>query len=216
MNDGKPQPVDLLQRFALRGDELCIGGIPVSLLAERVGSTPFYAYDRALISQRIAELRAALPAEVHLHYAMKANPMPAVVQHVAARVDGLDVASAGELLVALDTGIDPGTISFAGPAKTAAEIRRAVAAGVVINAESVREIDAALEAGRALGVRPKIAIRVNPTFELRGAGMKMGGSAKQFGIDAEAVPAIIRDLDPQAVEFAGLHIFTGSQCLRAE
>src|SRR5690606_32541469 len=153
----------------------------ISLLAERVGRTPFYAYDRAALTARVAALRAQLPATLHLHYAIKANPMPAVVQHLAGLTDGLDVASAQEMMVALDTGTSPECISFAGPGKTPAEIRRAVAAGIVVTAESEAQLELAVAAGEALGVVPRIALRVNPAFELKAAGMKMGGGPKPFG-----------------------------------
>ena len=77
------------------------------MLATRVGQTPFYAYDRSLLKARVQQLRAALPAGIELHYAMKANPMPALVQFMAGLVDGIDVASAGELQVALNAGAGP-------------------------------------------------------------------------------------------------------------
>jgi diaminopimelate decarboxylase len=66
-----------MSQFSSQGSQLMVGGLPLAQLAERVGQTPFYAYDRKLIKQRVAELRAALPASIKLHYAMKANPMPA-------------------------------------------------------------------------------------------------------------------------------------------
>ena len=83
-------------------EALLVGGVPVDRLAERVGSTPFFAYDRAMITERVAAVKAALPERASLAYAVKANPMPAVVQHLAGLVDHLDVASAGELAVALE------------------------------------------------------------------------------------------------------------------
>ena len=82
-----------------------------------MGSTPFFAYDRRLLTERVATLRATLPSGVDLSYAVKANPMPAVVQHLAGLVDSFDVASAGELRTALDTPIRPERVSFAGPGK---------------------------------------------------------------------------------------------------
>jgi diaminopimelate decarboxylase len=201
---------------ALRGDELLIGGIPVTQLAARVGSTPFYAYDRALLRERIAVLRAALPAAVKLHYAMKANPMPAVVQFMAGLVDGIDVASAGELKVALDAGADPAEVSFAGPGKRDPELWQAVASGVLVNVESLRELPVLAEAARALGVPGRVALRVNPDFELKGSGMKMGGGPKQFGVDVEAVPELLDRIGSAGLSFEGFHLFAGSQNLRAE
>ena len=111
-------------QFPVLGNELLVGGIPLTRLAARVGQTPFYAYDRALLTRRVAELRAALPAGIKLHYAMKANPMPAVVTHMAGLVDGIDVASGLELNVALDSGADPREISFAGPGKSDEEPKK--------------------------------------------------------------------------------------------
>jgi diaminopimelate decarboxylase len=205
-----------LDYFPVIDDCLRVGGMPLTRLAERVGTTPFYAYDRRVIAERIASLRECLPAGIQIHYAMKANPMPAVVQLMAGLVDGLDVASMGELKVALDTTMAPQNMSFAGPGKTEAELRRAVAAGITINVESERELETLARLGTAMGVRPIVAIRVNPDFELKSSGMKMSGGAKQFGIDAERVPMILAGLGTLPVNFEGLHIFSGSQNLKPE
>jgi diaminopimelate decarboxylase len=202
--------------FPIADNCLQIGGMPLTQLAERVGSTPFYAYDRRLISERVARLRAALPAELRLHYAIKANPMPAVVQHLAGLVDGFDVASAGELRLALKTAMPPQHISFAGPGKSDRELREAVAAGIVVSLESEHQLERLALAGAAQEVRPKAVVRVNPDFELRASGMKMGGGASQFGVDAERVPAMLARMLELPVEFYGLHIYAGSQNLRAE
>jgi diaminopimelate decarboxylase len=188
----------------------------VSLLAERVGSTPFFAYDRALLSQRVAQVRAALPASVRLHYSIKANPMAALVQHMAGMVDGLDVASAQELRIALDTGCDPAAIAFAGPGKTEAELRQALAAGICINLESLREIDTVARLARELHVTPHVILRINPDFELKSSGMRMGGGAKPFGIDAEQAPAAMTRLAEHGIALLGFHIFSGSQSLKAD
>src|SRR5689334_17760878 len=107
MRDQSPKHAPLVQ-FPVQNDCLQIGGIALTRLAQRVGTTPFYAYDRQKITERIALLRQHLPPEVLLHYAIKANPMPAVVQHLAGLVDGMDVASVGEMKIALDTILPPG------------------------------------------------------------------------------------------------------------
>lgn len=202
--------------FPVVDNVLQVGGMPVTRLAERVGSTPFYAYDRRLISERVAQLRAALPTDIHLHYAIKANPMPAVVQHLATLVDGFDVASGGELKVVLDTIMPPEKISFAGPGKSERELRQAIAAGIVINLESPRELEKIAAIAEQTGIRPKVAVRVNPDFELKSSGMKMSGGPKQFGVDAEQVPALLAQMKNLPVEFFGFHIFCGSQNLKAE
>ena len=86
-----------MDQFRTVDGQLLVGGQSVTRLAERVGQTPFYAYDRALLRDRVATLRQALPASMKLHYAMKANPFAPVVCFMAGLVDGIDVASAGEL-----------------------------------------------------------------------------------------------------------------------
>ncbi|MBP6132611.1 pyridoxal-dependent decarboxylase, exosortase A system-associated [Thauera sp.] len=202
--------------FAIADGELQIAGQPLSRLAARVGRTPFYACDRGAIARRVAELRAALPPAIELHYAMKANPMPAMVGHLARLVDGIDVASAGELQVALDAGADPQHVSFAGPGKRDTELRQAVAAGILVNVESFREIAPLAEAAAALGVPARVAVRVNPDFELKSSGMKMGGGPKPFGVDAEQVPGLLAEISRAGLAFEGFHLFAGSQNLKAE
>jgi diaminopimelate decarboxylase len=212
-----PKPVHAAQTlFPVVDDCLQVGGVAITRLAQRVGSTPFYAYDRALLSERVRHVRAHLPAAVNLHYSMKANPMPALVQHMAGLVDGVDVASGGELRVALDTGMAPAQISFAGPGKSDAELTQAIAAGACIHAESEREIRAVARIGATLGVAPLLVIRVNPDFELKSSGMKMGGGAKQFGIDAEEVPGMLALAAGLGLDVLGFHIFSGSQSLKAD
>ncbi len=198
------------------GGNLLVNGLLLTRLAERVGSTPFYAYDRGLLRARVAELRAALPASVELHYAMKANPMPAVVAFMAGLVNGIDVASAGELKVALDAGANPKDVSFAGPGKRDAELRQALAAGVLVNVESRRELVVLAELQQQLGLRARVALRVNPDFELKGSGMKMGGGPKPFGVDVDQVPALLDLVRAEGLGFEGFHLFAGSQNLRAE
>ena len=212
---GAPRHAPMTQ-FAAADGQLLVGGETLSTLAERVGQTPFFAYDRGLLRRRVAELRTALPAGIRLHYAMKANPMPAVVGLMAQLVDGIDVASAGELKVALDAGADPREISFAGPGKREAELRQAVASRVLLNVESMREVHLLKDIGAQLGIAPRVAVRVNPDFELKGSGMKMGGGPKQFGVDVEVVPAMLDAIEAAGLEFEGFHLFAGSQNLRAD
>jgi diaminopimelate decarboxylase len=197
------------------GGELAIGGKRASDWVAEAGRTPLFVYSRSHLDARVAELRAALPARVGVNYAVKANPLPAVIAHMAPLVDGFDIASSGELALCQAVGIDPRRISFAGPGKRDDELEAAIAAGVTLNCESEGEGARAIAIGQRLGVAPRMAVRVNPSFELKGSGMKMGGGAKQFGVDAERVPALARHLIKEGAEWRGLHIFTGSQTLSA-
>jgi len=207
-----------MNAFPVIDGELQVGGLSLSQLAERAGRTPFYVYDSAQISRRIAELRAALPGAIGIHYAVKANPYAPLLRHMAACVDGFDIASAGELTLALAAGMDPSRISFAGPGKREDELAQAVAAGVLLNAESRREIEALAAIGTRCGKPARIALRINPAFELKGSGMRMGGGPRPFGIDEEEVPALLAELPRfgNSIRFEGFHIFAGSQNLSGE
>ena len=206
----------MIAEFGSVDGQLAVGGMPLDRLTARVGSTPYFAYDRRLLTERIALLRKMMPPGLRLGYAVKANPMPAVVQHLAGLVDALDVASAGEMQTALDTALQAESISFAGPGKTDAEITQAVAAGVTIEMESATELERVIRAGETLGVRPRVAVRVNPDFRVKGSGMRMGGGPQQFGVDAEQAPAVLAALGAADLEFRGIHVFAGSQNLDAE
>jgi diaminopimelate decarboxylase len=205
-----------MNQFAQHGGELLIGGMPLSRLAARVGQTPFYAYDRHALRSRVESLRVVLPREVQLHYAMKANPMPALVAFMANLVDGLDVASGIELRTALNAGGKPRDMSFAGPGKSEAELQQAVAAGVLLNIESLREARVLADIATHTGWAARVAVRVNPDFELKSSGMKMGGGPKQFGVDAEQVPELLAEIGRLGLAFEGFHLFAGSQNLKAE
>jgi diaminopimelate decarboxylase len=205
-----------MSQWPVVDDCLMVGGMPLTRLAQRAGRSPFYAYDRALLTERVGLLRQHLPAQVKLHYAIKANPMPAVVGHMARLVEGLDVASGQELNVALDTGMDPSEISFAGPGKSAGELAQAIAAGILINVESSQEIAVLGRLSHEMNQAARVAVRVNPDFELKSSGMKMGGGPKQFGIDAERVPDALKEIGQRGLAFEGFHIFSGSQNLKAD
>jgi diaminopimelate decarboxylase len=200
---------------ALEG-ELAVGGRKAGEIVAEAGGTPLFVYSRDLLTRRVAELRAAMPKRLAIHYAVKANPYRPLLEHMAGLVDGFDIASGGELAMVTTAGIDPDIVSFAGPGKRDDELGAAIAAGVTLNCESEGEARRALAIGERLGKAPRMAIRVNPSFELRGSGMKMGGGAKPFGIDEERVPALACELIAAGADWRGLHIFSGSQALDAE
>ena len=205
-----------IARFPVGDGCLMIGGTRLTRLAERVGSTPFFAYDRRLLTERIEYLRAHLPERVAVTYAIKANPMPAVVQHLEPIVDGFDVASALEMKTALDTRMPAEFVSFAGPGKTTTELAQAIAAGITIEMESEGEMQRIVSLAEKTGWRPRVAIRVNPDFRVKGSAMRMGGGASQFGVDAERVPSMLKELAGLDLDFQGFHIFAGSQNLHAD
>jgi diaminopimelate decarboxylase len=197
------------------------GSIPYWFDRERMAAvcaapaaTPAFVYDFDVVRKKVAQLRAALPEGVGIHYAMKANPLLEMVSAIVPLVDGIDIASGGELAVATVAGARQ--ISFAGPGKSDAELKAAIVANVTINIESEGEASRALTIAGQLGVTPKLAVRVNPDFSLKGSGMKMGGGAAAFGVDAERVAPLVRSLIAAGVDWRGFHIFAGSQALDSE
>ena len=201
--------------FAALNGELTIDGVPVSELVARAGGTPLFVYSSTMIRSKLAALRAAMPDNLAIHYAVKANPFPPILELLSELVDGFDIASGGELAIVRAAGIDPSLVSFAGPGKRESELEAAISVGVTLNLESETETDRALAIGERLGVVPRLAIRVNPEFDLKGSGMKMGGGAKPFGVDAERVPALAKRILASGAEWRGFHIFAGSQALDA-
>jgi diaminopimelate decarboxylase len=201
--------------FEAEDGMLLIGGRRADALVEEAGDSPLFVYDVAKVAAQIALFRSHFRG-VNLHYAIKANTYAPLLKEVAKLVDGLDVASAGEMEAALASGTDASEISFAGPGKRDDELAAAIAAGVTLNLESEGEAERALAIGRGQGRRPRLAVRVNPDFEIKGSGMRMGGGAKPFGVDAARVPALVRRLIEGGAEWRGFHIFAGSQALAAD
>ena len=193
--------------------QLSIGGEDVETLIARAGDTPLFVYDFSLIRAKIASLKEALPPAVAVHYAIKANPMPELVAAIAPLVDGLDIASEGELRIALAAGAQH--LSFAGPGKRNRELEAAISAGITLNLESEGEAVRALSIAGHLGIAPKLAVRVNPDVDLKGSGMRMGGGAKPFGVDADRAADLVRLILSAGAEWRGFHIFAGSQALSA-
>jgi len=193
---------------------LLAAGVPIETLAEAHG-TPLFLYSAPLVEARVAALRAALPAELRLRYAVKANPMPDLLRLMAGLVDGFDIASQGELDLVRAAGAEGLRIGFAGPGKRDGEIEAAIRAGAVLHVESEGELRRASAIARRLGTRARVALRVNPPFRLRGSGLLLGGGASPFGIDAADVPGVLAAVDPEAADFLGFHIFSGSQVLDA-
>jgi diaminopimelate decarboxylase len=196
--------------------ELAIGGLSATALVEKAGDTPLFVYSAEYLRAKVASLRNAMPSRLAIHYAMKGNPFGPLLELMNGLVDGFDVASGGELELALVAGVDARLISFAGPGKRDRELERAISLGVTLNCESEGEVARAIAIAARLGVTPRLAVRVNPSFDLKGSGMKMGGGAKQFGVDAERVPDLVRHIIAQGAEWRGFHIYAGSQALKAD
>ena len=214
MTVAKAKPVGPVPAgFRSRNGVLLIGDREVTDLAEQAGRTPFFVYSKRMMDDRALALRSVLPDRIKLNYAIKANSFFPVLEHMSNLVDGLDIASGGELEQVRAVGYDMDRVSFAGPGKRDSELELAIAQGVTLNCESEGEAERALAIAARIDRTPRLAVRVNPDFDLKGSGMKMGGGAKPFGIDAERVPALVRRVVSSGAQWRGFHIFTGSQSL---
>jgi len=199
-----------------RDDELRIDGLAATELAERY-DTPLYVFSARALDDRLAAVRAALGARVELLYSIKANPSLAVTGRLRRGGAGAEVASLGELHLALAAGHDAPSLRFAGPGKTEVEIAAAVALGLgTFHVESHDEIDTIAAAATAAHRRVRVAVRVNLPQQLAGARMRMGGRSSRFGIDEDQVPAAIERVGQHPhLDLAGLHVYAGTQCFDA-
>lgn len=247
-----PIPADFT---ASPGGWLELGGFPFECFTQGQ-PTPVFAYDWNVVRRRVERFRAAMPTEVALHYAVKANPWLPILQGMAELVDGFDLASLGELrrlkqaLMSrgdcphgrrpdLDNAANPlGSgkvlespevhdhsnpddlpdfpLSFAGPGKRDEELLAGLENRITFQVESAGELERLMVLAGQAGVRPPLAVRVNPPFGLKGSGMKMGGLASPFGVDHEEVPALVRRIIAVGAEWRGLHVYAGSQSLSAD
>ncbi|OZB36742.1 MAG: hypothetical protein B7X44_04525, partial [Halothiobacillus sp. 15-55-196] len=192
------------------------GTEPLTEWLKRSGqSTPAYVYHLTAIDRQVEAVRALMPADFYLHYAIKANPYPQIIQHLSRQVDGFDCASLAEMQQVVAIAPDKAAqASIAGPAKSDDELIFAISHGILINAESANELTRIRRLAAEKGRRARVALRINPPFELKGSGMKMGGGARPFGIDSEDIPALIRHWQANAsewIDLAGFHLYTGSQ-----
>jgi len=196
------------------GEELLVGGLPISSLTRQYG-TPLFTYDRAVIEHKYAALREALPEGFAISYSVKANPNPAFLRFFLEKGCGLEVASAGEFHQALSAGCPAEKVVFAGPGKTEAELELVIARGIgEIHAESILEIERISAICTKLEVCARLAIRVNPNEEGQGGAMRMGGKPAPFGIDEENLtPVLDRITRDSRLQLRGIHLFVGTQIL---
>lgn len=184
---------------------------------ERFG-TPAYIYLTDAIETRLTELRASLGAWFDVSYAMKCNPNPALLAWLAPRVDLIDVSSGGEFALACAAGWQAQRASFTGPAKRDDELRAVIAGGLgELVIESPREARAADRIAAELGVVQPVLIRLAPDRVPKGFGDHMAGRPSPFGIDIEDAPvALPQILALPNLHVIGLHIYSGTQCLRPD
>jgi diaminopimelate decarboxylase len=196
--------------------QLMIGGYPSDELIAEAGGTPLFVYDNNIVGAQVARFKGAMPDGIGLHYSVTANPYEPLLEFLGRYVDGFRVVSFGELKRLQDARLAGIPINFAGPGKLDAELEAAVKAGATISVESEGEAGRAIRAAGKVGVQPRISVRVTPPFAIEGGSVSIGSRASPFGVDAERVPSLVQGLVEAGVDWRGLHMFAGEQCLDAD
>lgn len=195
---------------------LLIGGQRADELIAETGGTPLFVYDNNIVGSQIVRFRAAMPSGIKLYYSVSANPNSELLQFVGRYAEGFRVVSAGEMQRLKDAELGGIAMTFAGPGKSDLELEMAIASGATISLESRGEAERAIRIAERLGIKPCLAVRVDPPFEICEDGTERAVAPNPFGFDADDAPAVIRDLIDADVDFRGIHIFTGSQWLDAD
>jgi diaminopimelate decarboxylase len=191
-------------------------GIPDEVLgrvAAAVG-TPAYVYDAEALRGTVARLRQALP-EADFFYSMKANPNLSILRLLAGLGMGAEVCSLFEIETCVAAGVAPARMIVVGPAKSDAELARAVSLGVkAVIAESLQEIVRIGAIAARMGRRQRVGLRINPDFHVPGARLSMSGKPTQFGIDEGEIGAAIAAVaGDRHLRLSGLHVYMGTRIL---
>jgi diaminopimelate decarboxylase len=196
--------------------QLLIGGVAAEELVAEAGGTPLFVYDNNIVGAQIAALKAAMPDGLAIYYSVSANPYEPLLNFIGRYVDGFRVVSRGELEHLKRAGLAGIGMTFAGPGKRDDELELGITAGATISVESEGEAERAIQAGERVAVVPKLAVRVNPPFSIDGRAFALGARPTPFGIDAERVPSLVRNLLDAGVDWRGLHIFAAAQSLQED
>ena len=196
--------------------QLLIGGYPAEELVGEAGGTPLFVYDNNIVGAQVARFKGAMADGIGLHYAVTANPYEPLLEFLGKYVDGFRVVSGGELKRLQEAQLAGIPMNFAGPGKLDSELEAAVAAGATISVESEGEAARAISAAGRVGIQPRISVRVTPPFAIEQGRVSIGSRASPFGMDADRVPGLVMGLIEAGVDWRGLHMFAGSQCLDAE
>lgn len=176
-----------------------------------------YVYDLASFSDRVADVTGALPTGARLYYAMKANARPELLARAARDCHGIEIASAGELAKATAAGARH--LVYGGPSKTDSALTAALTANtpLVFNIEGEHELRRLHRLAREHGLVADIALRVNRKAETPPGSHRMTGVPTPFGIDAAAVPRLVRLAgELSGVKLGGLHLHAVSNNLDAD
>lgn len=196
--------------------ELAPGGLPLRELLRRFGS-PLYVFDAATLRARARSVLAAFGPDIGVLYSIKANPSMALARILRDEGCGAEIASLGELEVALAAGFAAEGLRFAGPGKTSEELAAALDRGVgVFHVESESEADDLASLARARSRTAHCAVRVNLTGREHGGRLRMAGAGSRFGVDQDRAFALLQRIHgDRYLSLRGLHAYSGTQCFDA-
>ncbi|OEU47788.1 MAG: diaminopimelate decarboxylase [Desulfobacterales bacterium S3730MH5] len=203
-----------MHHFQYRDNHLFCEGVPVSEIAENVG-TPFYLYSHATLRRHFIAFQKAFEGVSHLIcFSAKSNSNLAVLRLFAGLGGGLDIVSGGELFRGTQAGIRPERIVYSGVGKRVDEIDYAIQTGILMfNVESFQELDLINGCGARLKKKARIALRVNPDVDPRTHPYISTGLKKnKFGLGMEsAAEAYKAATGLSNVEVIGISCHIGSQ-----
>jgi diaminopimelate decarboxylase len=202
-----------MNHFQYRDGVLCAEDVPLTLIAEKVG-TPFYCYSTATLTRHYKVFAAALPPTALIAFSVKANGNVAVIKTLGDLGAGADVVSAGELKKARAAGIPAKRIVFSGVGKTREEMRLALDEGIYqFNVEGEPELEALNDVALGMNARAPVTIRVNPDVDAKThAKITTGTYETKFGVPwsrARSAYALAATLP--GVEIVGVDVHIGSQ-----
>ena len=201
--------------FSAVQSELRISGLPISGLIENFG-TPHYVYDANVIRDAYQSLVVNLPW-FKIFYSIKANPNLAICSLLRSLNAGAEIASSGELKLALETGYSPDRIIYAGPAKTDGELSLAIRTGIAsINVESFSELSRIDRIAKTEGQQANVSLRINALNAEVSTPEVMAGGPSRFGIDEEIVFSEMDISKFTNIKIIGIHVYTASQILDNE
>ena len=180
--------------------------------------TPFYYYDLSILNETLQAIKSQTDKHpnYHVHFAIKANANPRILQIISAAGLGADCVSGGEINMASQTGFAADKIVYAGVGKSDKEIRTALALGIhSFNVESLAELEVINELAKEMGTKAKVSFRINPNVDAHThAKITTGLNENKFGIAMEDMIPAIREAEQLAnVDYVGLHFHIGSQIL---
>lgn len=178
--------------------------------------TPLYVYDLDVLKEKILWLKKSIIPESNLFFSMKANPLPYILKIVYDSGCGVEIASGGELDIALKVGVKSQDIIFSGPGKTDLELEKAIKNGIgMINVESIQELRKIDSIAERLEKKVSIALRINPIICESTSKIRMSGIASQFGIEeSDLTEGFFKEVkNMKNIILKGIHIYMGTSIL---